>query len=195
MNEQDTHSRKTIPKLRVKGSVPLSETASLGTLNISPVADEAMEKKALSVLDDWSDRPSIENALSAIDVAASCLDKKPFFGAAKQVLDHPHTRLLAKRLAQFVLGSPMEQTAQVLTLNTDASEQISTIRKRLSDGPRNAHLWLELGRLHTFAGNNRAAYKAFRIAVQLAPNDRFVLRSFCRFSVHAWSTKELEEMP
>ncbi len=195
MNDQDGHSRKPIPKLWAKNETPEIETASVGNLTITPLPSLALEKRATSALDNWCENPSFENALSAIDIAASVSDKTPFFPPARQIRQTRKAKLLARRLANFVLGEKIEDPMSLLVAKPSLNQQIAEARSKLSEGPRNAHLWVELARLHTFSGSTKNASKAFQAALALAPDDRFVLRSLCRFSVHAVGTKDFEEAP
>ncbi|RZK49285.1 MAG: hypothetical protein EOO99_06400 [Pedobacter sp.] len=48
----------------------------------------------------------------------------------------------------------------------------------------NAIYWIELARLYTIKGQRSKADKCILIALQLAPNNRFVLRSSTRFFIH-----------
>lgn len=48
----------------------------------------------------------------------------------------------------------------------------------------NAIYWIELARLYTIKGQQSKADKCILIALQLAPNNRFVLRSSTRFFIH-----------
>lgn len=50
--------------------------------------------------------------------------------------------------------------------------------------PRNAYAWVDLARLYTILGQTSSADRAIRIAISLAPEDRFVLRSAARYFVH-----------
>lgn len=48
----------------------------------------------------------------------------------------------------------------------------------------NAIHWVDLARLYTIRGHDEKANKCIKIALQLAPNNRFVLRSATRFFIH-----------
>lgn len=61
---------------------------------------------------------------------------------------------------------------------------IQQLRRKLSDHPRNAIRWIDLALEHTVLGNPKQAARAMSIAMNLAPEDRFVLRAASRFYVH-----------
>src|SRR5262249_9089606 len=55
--------------------------------------------------------------------------------------------------------------------------------QRLSQ-PRNAFVWIDLARLYVLLGQSKPAEQAIKIALALAPYDRFILRSASRFYLH-----------
>lgn len=57
-------------------------------------------------------------------------------------------------------------------------------KQRLAADPRNALAWSSLARRYTALGQFEHAEHAIRIALALAPNSRYVLRSAARFYVH-----------
>lgn len=68
----------------------------------------------------------------------------------------------------------------------------ATVRKarnQLSRHPRNAVRWMDLALAHTILGNRDQAIKCARVALRLAPDNRFVLRSATRCLLH-WHDPE-----
>lgn len=63
--------------------------------------------------------------------------------------------------------------------------RIHALRERLRQDPRNAVAWLDLARLYVRIGLRVHAERAVRVALGLAPDHRFVLRSASRFFLHA----------
>lgn len=61
---------------------------------------------------------------------------------------------------------------------------IRTHRRAVGSFPNDAIGWIDLARAFTTAGSNRKARRAVNVAVQLAPDNRFVLRSAARFFIH-----------
>ena len=47
-----------------------------------------------------------------------------------------------------------------------------------------ASAWVDLARLYTILGQTPSADRTIRVALELAPEDRFVLRSAARYVVH-----------
>jgi tetratricopeptide (TPR) repeat protein len=67
---------------------------------------------------------------------------------------------------------------------TTATFQIRTLKKKLVSYPRNPVAHVEIARAYVLSGQTEKANQHFRIAIQLAPTSRFVLRSAARFDVH-----------
>ncbi len=104
---------------------------------------------------------------------------------------------LAKELAKYVVGcgglskTVVELAECILgTLRKDvvtsnARLRIAQNKKFLNDFPANAYTWMERARLYTVMGQVEKAERCVRIALNLAPSDRYVARAAARFFVHA----------
>jgi Tfp pilus assembly protein PilF len=82
-------------------------------------------------------------------------------------------------LAQAILGRKPE-IAEPLAMH----EQIAKLRKELRQFPRNPFKWVDLARYYTSSGKDDKASDAFRVALNLAPEDRFTVRAYSRFIIH-----------
>lgn len=91
-----------------------------------------------------------------------------------------------KALVYFASGISNEQIPQdASTLKKDDRRRIiHKLRTRLGNEPRNAILWVELSRLYSLEGNSRRALRAMSTAADLAPDNRFVVRSAARLFLH-----------
>ena len=86
-------------------------------------------------------------------------------------------RDLARRAVDaFELGDPDDDES--------AGSQIRRQRNVLSLEPRNPFKWVDLARNHLLVGRPRKAKRAMDVALQLAPDDRFVVRSAIRLYLH-----------
>lgn len=65
-----------------------------------------------------------------------------------------------------------------------AKETIATLRKTLRTNLHDPISFVDLARAHVLVGNLVAARRAAQIAIGLAPDNRFVLRSLSRFWIH-----------
>src|SRR5262249_52317098 len=61
---------------------------------------------------------------------------------------------------------------------------IRALRHALTNYPLDATSWVDLARVHVLAGNHHAARRAMLVATDLAPTNRFALRSAARMYVH-----------
>lgn len=61
---------------------------------------------------------------------------------------------------------------------------IGALKRRVRRFPRNAIAWMDLALAQTVLGQGEKAREAVRVALALAPENRFVLRSAARFFVH-----------
>ena len=96
-----------------------------------------------------------------------------------------------RRLAMAVTDGQPDDTlgaGDAPELSENLSEvlraQIRSVKSRLRRHPRNGLLWVDLARLYTMIGTDRPAVRAMRIALAIAPDDRFTLRSAARLHVH-----------
>jgi tetratricopeptide (TPR) repeat protein len=90
-------------------------------------------------------------------------------------------------LALHVLHGPTAKPAEVK--NHDWRKAINQSRSALREYPRDAMRWADIGLAHTVLGNAEQAVRCLRIAVDLAPNNRFVLRAAARCFLH-WGDPE-----
>ncbi len=77
------------------------------------------------------------------------------------------------------------QDIPVCNVSEDLRKTVSNIRKRLVIYPWTAPGWCDLAFYLTLAGKHDAATRAFKVAVGLAPANRFVLRAAARFYIHS----------
>lgn len=80
------------------------------------------------------------------------------------------------------------QSQQLLERTSNASTQtrkpIAALREQLRDWPENPILWVELALRQIISGARESAVRSMRIALQLAPDNRHVLRSAARLFSH-----------
>jgi tetratricopeptide (TPR) repeat protein len=94
---------------------------------------------------------------------------------------------LDRRLAHRVLGNNLknDEAAPARAGQQQAvREQIRSLKRDVRGAPRTALLWSELARRYASLGQRDKADNAMHVALALAPEHRFVLRSAARLSVH-----------
>jgi tetratricopeptide (TPR) repeat protein len=108
--------------------------------------------------------------------------------AAKLVLDDKWgAGEIAKRIARSLLSAPSESTASESPRRPGQDDLYSEIhlnRQTLQKDPRNPLVWLDLARTYTILGVKTKAEQALVAALNLAPHNRYVLRSAARFFIH-----------
>lgn len=88
-------------------------------------------------------------------------------------------------LAHAVLRGSSEQDLPLdLEFRTRPREVLRLLRRRLRQDPRNALAWVDAALLYTTLGQAEQAARAIDIALDLAPDNRLVLRSAARFFIH-----------
>jgi tetratricopeptide (TPR) repeat protein len=97
---------------------------------------------------------------------------------------------LARSMAQGVMRPP-SAPAQLSSSPDDTyadelitAGRIAALRQRLNSAPRSPLLWVERALLYTTLGQAAQAQQCMAIALALAPEDRYVLRSAARMFVH-----------
>jgi tetratricopeptide (TPR) repeat protein len=108
----------------------------------------------------------VRNDQNIIDEVSACI-LAPDSGATATLLE------MAKK------GQPFSKE-----LAGTLPERVSALRSRLWLYPRTAPGWVDLAYYLTLSGKISAAERAMRVALQLAPFNRFVLRSASRFYIH-----------
>jgi tetratricopeptide (TPR) repeat protein len=104
---------------------------------------------------------------------------------------------IAKEVAQYVkrsavLQKPVLELANHILGETPKAElafdvhaRIAQSKKFLAEYPNNALVWIDRARCYTIVGQAEKAEYCVRIALKLAPSDRFIVRSAVRFFLHS----------
>jgi tetratricopeptide (TPR) repeat protein len=135
----------------------------------------------------WEGSPSLWRGLDLLGTAVIAGRLEEFSALVAEVKSNP----LAPRAAREFLARRQGAKAVQLELpgcdtvpGQVSRSEIRTHRLNLASAPRDPIEWMELARSYTIAGLNDKAGKAVLAALQLAPNNRFVLRSAARFFIH-----------
>lgn len=115
---------------------------------------------------------------SAGDIASQFLQKKTsalHFGVRRVVVPE----------STDTLGSVANQDAlDFLCKTSELRNQIHIAREETRQFPRNAFSWSNLARSYLLLGEVDKALSSMRVALKLAPDNRYVLRSAARLLVH-----------
>ncbi len=134
-------------------------------------------------IEEWRERGDIPAAVSLVEAAIVAGDRSEATQQAASFLaqqDTPATSA-TKTLARAVLeGFPSPR----LPVEVEARSTIQILKRRLRLNPRNTVIWVDLSRLYSSQGHQRKSIRSMEIALNLAPDNRFVLRSATRLFVH-----------
>jgi tetratricopeptide (TPR) repeat protein len=187
--------RRLLPRWRASAAAVAS--GELKSAAQPPKLDEqtSNEPSFDQLLKAWEAEKSIENAAELVSSAVVLGRIGEVEGAAKQIADEradvaPLLRSIVTRSA----GDP--KAAGALELDNSIANRakvyasIAALKRRVRDYPRNAIAWMDLAHAQTVLGQVDKARDAVRIALVLARENRFVLRSAARFFVHAGDVDE-----
>jgi tetratricopeptide (TPR) repeat protein len=172
-------NRKIIPRWRQSRlTTELGELVSFVKRRAGPSPQSALLEK----IEEWRRKQTLPLAAEVVGAAI--------------VLGREHE---AEEAARFIITAgteaplPVRELAAVIIepKRADASDaierpsaQIRVIRGRLRDNPNNAVAWVDLSREYASLGLAKKAARAMKVAVDLAPDHRFILRSAARLWVH-----------
>jgi len=166
-------------------------TTSLGELDLpaserdfDPVPfDESLARG----IADWQGDQSLWHSLDLLGTATIAGRVQEFAALVAKVRLDPGT---PKGFMEFLSSlDDSERTLDSLCQcdglsELDAGREVRNSRHRVALSPRDAVEWVELARAFTITGQNEKARRAIAAALQLAPENRFVLRSAARFFLH-----------
>jgi Tfp pilus assembly protein PilF len=174
--------RRVVPRWRTfQQALATNElsAASIATASTIDVFPFLHEKE-----DSWLRNKTIPFALDLVS-AATVLGPSKHANAAAEMLLEAKTKInpTARSLAQGLLGITEVPVAREIT-SADVVTEISLLKRKRIAQKRNAFVWTDLARLYAAVGQNESASRALRVALTLAPSDRFVLRCTTRFLLH-----------
>lgn len=152
---------------------------------------------------DIDDKINIWNSEQDISSATELLNSAFNLGLKEFTKDPAEFILKSKqnipdglgKIINSVLGISEAEKAPLQNFNKNTVNkyfhvQIADHRKKITNYPYNAIMWVELGRLHAIVNNLEKAERALLIALHLAPENRYVMRSLARFYVHSKSPEK-----
>lgn len=136
----------------------------------------------------WKKHPTI---LSAADfIGAAIFWNRPHEAIdAIEFLDHKSeiTKPLRESIELAIpsyFNTPPPTTPPTISIKEKAEQHVKELRAKLHNEPKRPFSQLDLARAYTTLGHNKKARQHILVAQQLAPDDRFVLRSAARFWLH-----------
>lgn len=162
-----------------------------GALTSSGLSDagrlDEMERRAASFVAN----PGVHSAADLVGTALSLdlTEHESVANAANLLCDHPDAPVNSRRMAERVLGIDGRDTAgdEAQPGAIDIHEvhaRAARLRMRTRREPSNAICWADLAHAQTTSGSSSAAVKSMRVALALAPTNRFILRAAARLHLH-----------
>lgn len=179
--------RKVIPRWRT-----LRDTHNQRELNSTApsrprqeATTDLLAQKAI----DWQNHQTVGHATDLVGAALTLGREREAIEAANFLIqDKLRVSPWARELAEQTLG--ILNGFQKGSLKPEAMEtsilhgKVNSIRYSLRTEPQDPISWVELARVYTTLGLKKQAERSMIVGLQLAGNNRFVLRSASRFWVH-----------
>lgn len=183
----DDPDRRTVPRWRLwKDAVLLGDVNTARDsrvpkkVNLNGLARAKYDWELHQTLPFAGDFLGLAYSLGQGDLAFDAAEfvRKQSSGASRAV-----NALAAHTLSKEFEGTEIVFEPHVLKLE-ERRYKISTLRNALHSFPRNPLVYMDLAREYVVLGQAFAAIKPVRTALNLAPNNRFILRSASRFFLH-----------
>jgi tetratricopeptide (TPR) repeat protein len=178
--------RQVLPRWR-----SATDTAEVGELR--SLGPAVVSKRQLADLDEkeseWQTKPSLIVAAEFVAASVFSLAPERAADAAAFILGKESGDGLMARLAYRSLDRHPESSAAAATqLNLDELKpfsRVAELKRLIRFDPRNALAWCDVALQYSILGQPVQAMDSMLMALRLAPNNRFVLRSAARLWVHS----------
>jgi Tfp pilus assembly protein PilF len=166
-------------------------TLQLGELSTSATSD-SRDNSGLDIalaagIASWQRNPTLWRGLDLLGTATVAGKLHEFGDLVTQISRNP----LAPSFIRNLFDAKSRPTEIDLDIprtedfsSNDSRSKIGFHRSNLKTSPADPIEWVELARHYTIVGANEKARRAILAALQLAPTNRFVLRSAARFFIH-----------
>lgn len=183
----DDNNRQVVPRWRKFNATRESgELQPVATKKHDVTNDPTFVEKLL----DWQTQPNIGFASELLSAAVVLGRQEEVRDAAEFVLANATARLsgpvgLARRiLGMEPSGSSFESGRVIKGERDESRSRVRKLRSKLQNELTNAFMWVDLARAYENLGSTEKASKAMKIAMELAPTNRFVLRAASRHFLH-----------
>ena len=179
--------RKVIPRWRTLGeTLRRRELDSVAPPRVQQeIASDDMARKLM----DWQQHQTIGHASDLVGTAVALRREDDVEAAAKFLIrEDLHVSPWAKELAEHVLkssdGNGVKAPSPAVLEPSTLYAKVRNLKQLLHFEPRDPIKWVELSRVYAILGHGGQAGRCMSIALQLATDNRFTLRSACRLYVH-----------
>jgi tetratricopeptide (TPR) repeat protein len=177
-----TEPRQVVPRWR-----PWRTTILMGELAVpgSEATIALLPSRLPGLLREYETNPSIGIATDLLSTAVTSGDTGDRIREiAASVLKVSGHLSAVRELAESILWADSQRHTRTFDVRVlDHRERVADLRSILAREPRNTVRWVDLALEHLALGNYQKSHQAMRVALDLSPNDRFVLRSACALYV------------
>lgn len=164
-------------------SVTSGDLALPKKTNKKPASDLSPELKKR--LESWRRDPNILTAAEAVETAiVDGVEHEAVRPARSLVMQNSAATALVRRQAATVLRRTGHGDEVPVDFQNTPDFPIKIARSRTRQFPRDAFAWADLARALVIERKDFDSQRAMAIALQLAPNNRHVLRAATRLFVH-----------
>ena len=180
------NARQVVPRWR-----SFRDTLQLGELAPVPSVLRHRDVESdflVSKLGAWNRHRTPAHAADLVG-AALVLGRESEVRPAAKFLLRPESEATpwAEELAQRALGGPTPSSATTPKSSLPSKAvraAVRTFRELLNLEPRDPITWVDLARAYSTLGHRKQSERSMKVALQLAPDNRFVLRSASRLWIH-----------
>ncbi len=181
----DISKRNMIPRWRSSTlTYKTSETSSFGSSQVNTHSFSNFEEKISS----WRKNKSLVFASDLINSAFVLNKYSEAEDAAKYIIrHHSESENILSNISKIILDENINSVSEGITnfdYENHVERSIHSLKKRLSEQPNNPILCVDIAKEYVILGETEKSEKYVRMANYLAPNNRFVLRSACRYYIH-----------
>ena len=185
----ENSERRVVPRWRPFREALANNELSATAVAAAPAFDGApfmVEKESA-----WLEHKSLPFALDLVSAAAALGETEVSKQAAEFILENESdSSITGQSLARHVLGLAPPAAARTSFSRSEIIRAVKEMKSRRLSQMRNAFVWVDLARLYILLDQIESARQAMRVALTLAPNDRFVLRSATRMLLHSKAPDE-----
>lgn len=179
-------NRKLLPRWR-----PYIKTAKAGELNSlsnshTPLVNELSENLLKTEIDKWRKDKSLAVATDVLGTAVLSNKTIDLTEIAEFIVNNENAPATSLEISRNILSNK-ENPLDFVFIEKPIHNHLAilnNLKKRVKEEPRNTIVYVDLALHYTILGQYDKAKKALNIALKLAPNNRFVLRSAARFFIH-----------
>lgn len=180
-------SRQVVPRWRTFASANTFKEVNPLSRRAADAFNDGMLK---DIVEDWVNQRGLSVAADLVSAAFAIGRRSVALEAAKQVISQgesiPAAQMIARKylFAETVSGVGTPESDLEIAGAELLHRRIASTRGALIDYPFDAVGWANLSLFFTTIGQRRKAVRAMLVALGLAPHNRFIVRSACRFFLH-----------